>query len=58
MLGGTRQEVSGHGQFVEGDSGSKSIRRRLAISHSVTGFSEICQALPSKIEMCSVFIGE
>jgi hypothetical protein len=27
-------------------------------AYSVTGFSEICQSLPSKIEMCSVFIGE
>ena len=25
--------------------------------YSVTAFSEICQSLPSKIEMCSVFIG-
>ncbi len=27
-------------------------------SYSVTAFSEICHSLPSKIEMCSVFIGE
>jgi hypothetical protein len=27
-------------------------------AYSVTAFSEICQSLPSKIEMCSVFIGE
>ena len=27
-------------------------------TYSVTGFSEICQSLPSKIEMWSVFIGE
>jgi len=26
--------------------------------YAVTGFSEICQSLPSKIEMWSVFIGE
>ncbi len=26
--------------------------------YSVTGLSEICQSLPSKIEMWSVFIGE
>jgi hypothetical protein len=26
--------------------------------YSVTAFSEICQSLPSKIEMWSVFIGE
>lgn len=27
-------------------------------NYSVTGLSEICQSLPSKIEMWSVFIGE
>ncbi len=27
-------------------------------AYSETAFSEICQSLPSKIEMCSVFIGE
>jgi len=31
---------------------------REKIPYSVTAFSEICQSLPSKIEMCSVFIGE
>ena len=27
-------------------------------AYSLTAFSEICHSLPSKIEMCSVFIGE
>jgi hypothetical protein len=27
-------------------------------AYSETAFSEICQSLPSKTEMCSVFIGE
>ncbi len=27
-------------------------------AYSDTAFSEICHSLPSKIEMCSVFIGE
>jgi hypothetical protein len=58
-LGGTAQEVSRCRGFVE--------RRRrikfdpllpIGAAYSVTGFSEICQALPSKIEMWSVFIGE
>ena len=36
---------------------AKSGARETMLHHSVTGFSEICQSLPSKIEMCSVFIG-
>jgi hypothetical protein len=32
--------------------------KRARRNYSVTGFSEICQSLLSKIEMWSVFIGE
>jgi hypothetical protein len=59
MLGGTPQEVSRHGRFVEGGSGPNGpAAADWRKDYSVTGFSEICQSLPSKIEMWSVFIGE
>jgi hypothetical protein len=43
------RDEPGHNELI----GSETERR-----YSVTGFSEICQSLPSNVEMCSVFIGE
>ena len=46
-----------HHTATEGRRRTKSIHHRLTC-YSVTGCSEICQSLPSKTEMWSVFIGE
>jgi hypothetical protein len=48
----TRRGVWVPGQARDDD------RNETTARYSVTAFSEICQSLPSKIEMCSVFIGE